>query len=849
MENLTRTEAEARAALIGVRSYDVELDLTTGAQMFRSTTRIAFDCRSPGGATFVELTGRTIESLELNGRPLDPETAWSASRISLSDLAAENELVVVAECEYSSTGEGLHRFTDPADGEVYTYSQSFPYDMHRVFACFDQPDLKATLALRVSARAGWTVLANAPGREMEPGRWAFDPTPPLATYFVVLAAGPFHVRTGDHDGIPLSFACRRSLAPHLDRDLDELFEFTRQSFDYYHGLFEVRYPFVKYDQVFVPEFNAGAMENPGCVTIADEYVFRSAVTDDERAIRAEIITHEMAHMWFGDLVTMRWWDDVWLNESFAEYMAHLTLAEATRFRDSWTKFASERKPWGYRQDELPTTHPISDDVPDTASATLNLDGISYAKGAAVLKQLVAWVGFEPFTRGLRDYFAEHAWGNTTLVDLLRALERTSGRDLGPWMTEWIETAGVSTLRPDVTIADGHYQDVAIEQLAPPDHPVLRRHRVALGAYDPADGADGKGPLTRTRRLELDVVGPRSEVPPLAGKRVATLLVPNDDDLTWARMRFDEVSRSAILDGAIGRVDSSLTRAILWTAAWDMTREAEMSTGDLLRIALDAAPNESDIGLLRDLLARVRRAVDEYGDPGQRDTRLRTLADWSLAHARDASPGSDLQLAHARIYARSAIDPSHVELARGWLEGRYVPDGLAIDPELRWMIVGRLATIGAMDAGEIDAEHERDHTSLGEEASTTARTSLPSSAAKATAWHSLVESTELSSHLVAATARGFWRPEQVELGRPYVERYFEAMPAIFRARSQQVAHELAELLYPLVVTEQGTVDETDRLLARDDLEPSLRRILRERRDDLLRALAARQVDAAAGVSAG
>src|SRR3984893_9627578 len=429
--NLTRDEARDRARLLEIESYRVELDLTLGDATFESVTTVSFRCARPGASTFIDLSASAVREITLNGNRLSPEN-FDGNRITLDGLAESNELQVAAECAYSRSGEGLHRFTDPADGAVYMYSDLETFDAHRVYACFDQPDLKATFQLEVTAEQGWQVISNmAPSAsEQVPltrtALWEFPPTPVLPTYITAVAAGPYHAVRDEHDGIPLGIFCRQSLASYLGPD--EIFEVTRQGFDFFHGAFGVRYPFGKYDQLFVPEFKAGAMENSGCVTFLEDYLFRSRVTDFAREMRAETILHEMAHMWFGDLVTMRWWDDLWLNESFATWAGTLAQAESTRWRAAWTTFAQLHKAWAYQQDQLPSTHPIAADIPDIATVEVHFDGIPYAKGAALLKQLVAYVGKDNFLAALRRYFDQHASGNATLADLLAALEETSGRD-------------------------------------------------------------------------------------------------------------------------------------------------------------------------------------------------------------------------------------------------------------------------------------------------------------------------------------------------------------------------------------------------------------------------------------
>ena len=514
----------------------------------------------------------------------------------------------------------------------------------------------------------------------------------------------------EHDGIPLSLWCRESLKQYLDTD--ELFEVTKQGFDWYHANFGMRYPFGKYDQLFVPEFNAGAMENAGCVTIAESYVFRGKVTDARRERRAETVLHEMAHMWFGDLVTMRWWDDLWLNESFATYASVLCQVAATRWTHAWTTFANTEKTWAYRQDQLPSTHPIATDAPDVQTAEVNFDGITYAKGASVLKQLGAYVGIDAFLAGLREYFVDHAYANTTLADLLAALEKSSGRQLGDWSKLWLETAGINTLRPDFTLADdGTFAEFAVAQSAPDDvaaSNTLRPHRLAIGCYERQDGR-----LVRTNRIELDLEGARTSVPELVGVAQPDLLLVNDDDLTYCKMRLDERSIETLRTGGIAELDESLPRALLWSATWDMTRDGELPTRDYVALVLAGIDRETDIGVTQSLIGHTLRALEIYADPQWAPEGYRAMAERARASLASADPGSDHQLVWAHALLSSMSTSEDLAYARALLDGSEVVEGLEVDTELRWSILSSLAAHGAVGEHEIEAELERDPSAAGQ----------------------------------------------------------------------------------------------------------------------------------------
>jgi aminopeptidase N len=822
VKNLTRDEAAARAALLDVRSYDVALDLSGGPERFGSVSVVVFSCREPGATSFVELDGQLLTA-ELNGRPVGP---LEGNRLVLTDLQEDNLLTVSARCTYSRTGEGLHRFADPADGEVYVYAQSFLDDAQRIFACFDQPDLKATFALSVDAPADWTVVGNA--RSARAGnRWEFAPTERISTYLFTVAAGPWHTVTGAHDGIDLGLHCRRSLAEHLDADAAELLEVTAQCLDFQQDRFGRRYPFGDtYDQLFVPEFNAGAMENPGAVTFSEMFVFRSRTTDDKRRQRAMVVAHEMAHMWFGDLVTMRWWDDLWLNESFAELMGFLTVDRATRFEDTWVDFSASRKAWGYRADQLPSTHPVQGDVPDNRSALLNFDGISYAKGASVLRQLMATLGEEVFFTGVQAYVERHAFGNTSFDDLLVELERASDRDLHDWSRAWLQTSGVSTLRA-VRGQGTDDQGTHLRQ----ESEVLRPHRIGVGVYDRADDA-----LVLRERLDVEIPGEQAtvEVDPLPD-----LLLPNDGDLTFAKVRFDDRSLATVLTD-VGRLADPLARALCWAALWDACRDAELSAASFVRAVLDGVDGvdgEPDPAVVATLLRQTRTAATLYA----RDSTalLDALAEASLQAAWAAPAGSDLQLTRVRAFAAVAQSSTHASAVASLLDGSEVPPGLVVDTELRWHLVECLAAVGRLDDAAVDAELARDDTAAGRLHALTARAAMPTPEAKERAWQQVTGGTSLSNHETGAVAAGFWRYGQDDLLRPWVERYVTELPALWDARTPQVAGTLAQELFPSTLVEQDVHDRT-AALEQGDHPAGLRRYVAEQRDDLRRALAARRL---------
>jgi aminopeptidase N len=825
MPALTRAEAVARRRLLNVRSSTVDLDLTRGEEVFDSVTVIRFACVEPGADSFVDVKPNVLRSVVLNGRRLDPADLVDG-RFPLTGLAAENELTVEAEMAYSRTGEGMHRFVDPADGEAYVCSQAFLDDGPRIFAAFDQPDLKAAYEVSVTAPEDWTVVGNSLVTEQQDGRWVFAPTPRISNYLLAVVAGPLHSIHAEHDGIPLGLHCRRSLASYLDADAEEILETTRRSFDHYHRVFEQRYPFDSYDQCFVPEFNAGAMENPGCVTFRDEFVFRSAVVDTEREERAIVVAHEMAHMWFGDLVTMSWWDDLWLNESFAEYLAYQVVSESTRFSGAWTGFAAARKSWGYDADQRPSTHPVAPEVvDDTAEALQNFDGISYSKGASALRQLVAWLGQEAFLKGINAYFRQHAYGNATLEDLLEALTAASGRDVRGWAERWLRTTGVDTLR-----LDGEH----IEHSSTGGE--LRPHLITAAAYERTP----QGRLVLRGRRSFDLPAEPEHPYQQPGSGDPDLLLLNDTDLGFVKIRLDERSWATV-GTALGAVPDELARAVLWNTARDMVRDGELSAREYLDLVAAHLPGEGSAHLVQSVLGFARTVVvDQYLAPEQRPAGLSLLAGVARDLLRRTEGGPDssgLRLLAVRALIAASATPAEVAVLRSWREEGGVPGGPELDQELTWALLLRLCAVGEAGEREIAEALAADPSGTGQEGAARCRAALPDAEAKDAAWAALFEG-ELSNYLIAATAQGFWQPEQAELLGDRPVRYFEAVVAAAERRGPAVGRLLGRFAFPAYAATGDTVRAAEACLARTDLTAALRRALVDQVDDLRRAVAAR-----------
>ncbi|TSD99994.1 aminopeptidase N [Skermania sp. ID1734] len=853
--NLTRDQAAERAALLDVRNYLVELDLTDGAGnpsvgTFFSRSTITFYA-TEGASTFVDLVAPKLRSAVLNGVAIDVDGYDESQGLTLHNLASTNELVIEADCEYSHTGEGLHRFVDPTDDAVYLYSQFETADAKRMFACFDQPDLKATFDIVVTAPHDWKVVSNGHTKGNDGGQentHHFSTTPRMSTYLVALIAGPYahwsDSYTDSYGTIPLRIFCRASLAEYMDAD--RLFTETKQGFAFYHKNFGIPYAFGKYDQLFVPEFNAGAMENAGAVTFLEDYVFRSKVTRASYERRAETVLHEMAHMWFGDLVTMKWWDDLWLNESFATFASVLCQAEATEYTNAWTTFANVEKSWAYRQDQLPSTHPIAADIPDLAAVEVNFDGITYAKGASVLKQLVAYVGLEPFLAGLRDYFADHAYENATFDDLLAALEKSSGRDLSDWGAQWLKTTGLNILRPDFHTDDqGRFTSFAIVQEgAEPGAGERRVHRLAVGIY-----ADQGGKLVRTKRVELDLpAAERTDVNELIGVQRGDLVLLNDDDLTYCSVRLDADSLATLVN-RIGDIAEPLPRTLAWSAAWEMTRQAEFRARDFVALVQRGVGAETEVGVVQRLLMQAQTALSSYADP-----------DWAAAEgwpgfanrllelAREAAPGSDHQLAFINALTGSLLSDWHIEVLQELLDCKPESVGLAgltVDTDLRWRLVYALAAAGEIDADGpetpfIDAEIARDPTAAGRRLAARAAAARPQAEVKEQAWATAVYDDAVPNITARAIIEGFAPVGQRELLAPYLQRYFSDVRGVWERRSSEVAQTVVIGLYPSWAISDEAIKAADEFLAQD-LPPALRRLIIEGRAGVQRSLAARAVD--------
>ncbi|MCL2735060.1 MAG: aminopeptidase N [Propionibacteriaceae bacterium] len=871
--NLTRAEAEERAGLIRVHGYDVTLDLTSTEETFPSTAVIRFSCSQPGAQTFLDLIAPRVRRVELNGVALDPTAVFQDSRIQLSGLQAENTVVVEADAAYSHTGEGLHRFTDPVDGQTYMYSQCEVADARRIFANFEQPDLKSRFTFHIEAPADWTIISNQPtphpvalSDEGATGtaRWDFGQTPIMSTYLVAVIAGPYQRWIDQYistDGrvVPLGAFVRQSMAQYLDDA--EIFDITKRGFEFFENAFGVPYPYDKYDQAFVPQYNAGAMENVGAVTLTEErYVFRSKPVQAQVDARANTILHEQAHMWFGDLVTMKWWNDLWLNESFAEFMSHLAAVSNTRWTGAWTDFLASRKLVGYQQDQLPTTHPIVAEIRDLADVEVNFDMITYAKGASVLKQLVAWVGQENFLKGVHNYLVKYAWGNATLHDFLTEVEATSGRDLSEWSKVWLEEPGVTVLRPITTeLREGVYAQVSIAQEVAPVYsrfdtiphrdlpeivvePTLRPHHISIAGYSFADGG-----LTKAWEVAADIDGALTEVPQLAGKVIPDLLIINDSDLAYAKLRLDDAGREA-LPKVLFHIQDPLTRALVWGSLWDSLRDGEITARTYIDTILGAISRETSSTTIQSLLARLRQTLMLYVAEEFRTETQDDAAAKLIALAMRADPGSDQQLQFFKAFAAVACNPTQLSFVAEVLDGVSEVPGLVIDTDLRWELLTDLVATGQRGESDIETELASDDTMAGAEKAAGARAAIPTLDAKRRAWQVGVLDDSVPNATQRNVLAAFTRVADPAMLREFAIEYFAVIEQVWNSRTREMAQNVVQLLFPVRSVNDPGIDilqMTDQWLDRLGARmPALRRLVLAAREEVICAKLAQKADASA-----
>lgn len=853
--NLTRAEAEKRAkTIVKVDSYKVDLDLAGGEPVFRTVTSIDFDA-VPGSATFVDMVAEEVHSVRLNGKELDT-SLYHDHRFPLEDLRQKNVLEVDADFRYMNTGEGMHRSVDPVDDKVYLYSQFEVPDARRVFPTFEQPDLKATFQFTVTVPKGWKVFSVSPTPVPadlgDTERYVFAPTDRMSTYVTAVVAGPYEgksttIRSIDGREIELGVYARASMHQYLDAD--RIIDITEAGFDFYENAYGIPYPFQKYDQIFVPEFNVGAMENAGCVTFRDQYLFRSKPTSAQLETRTNTILHELAHMWFGDLVTMQWWDDLWLNESFAEYMAHLATSEATEWADAWVGFMS-RKEWGLDQDQKPTTHPIRAEIKDLDDVEVNFDGITYAKGAAVLRQMVSYVGRDNFFKGINQYLTKHAYENATLDDLLKELEAASGRDMEHWTKVWLEEAGVTSLRPEIVVDEGgNVQSLDVIQEVVTPGASLRPHRLIVAGYslDP-DAAEGQPKVKKVFSEELDVDGDRTAVESIMGQPRPDLVLVNDQDLAYAKIRLDEASLAFALEN-IAEIDDALTRRVILGAAWDMTRDGEMPATAFLKLAMADLAIEDSISSMTSVLAHVDQAVTRFVAPTNRGAQMGYVGERISELLDAAEPGSDQQKIFAHALARRAASEEQYQLVADLYDGTKTLQGLEMGLDLQWNLLFALVRCGRAGEAEIAAQQHKDPTLTGSQNAARARATIDSREVRQETWDGIMHDPEIPNDTRWAMTAGFWAQSvrTPAVYEPYVALFFDQAVLAWNEHSFQIASRTIRNMFPdpIVgyVAGANVVEHGEAwLLNHGDQPESFLRIITECISDATMMLAAQAADA-------
>lgn len=844
-QNLTLQEAEKRSSQIDVESYNITLDLTQGDEVFSSKTIIKFNSKTTE-PTFIDLIAKNVKSVILNGENLDIE-CYKDSRIHLDKILKKNEVIIDANCFYMHTGEGLHRFVDKADNQAYVYTQFEVADCRRMFAVFEQPDIKSKFTFTVTTPKNWVAFSNSstpePVENEKSHTFNFEQTQKISSYITALVAGPYKGKTGEltsSDGrrIPLGVYCRASMVEYLDAD--EIMDITKIGFKFYEQIFSTPYPFDKYDQIFVPEFNNGAMENAGCVTYRDEYIFRSKPIEAKVERRAITILHELAHMWFGDLVTMKWWNDLWLNESFAEFMCTLCADEATRW-NSWTTFNSMEKNWAYRQDQLPSTHPIAANIRDLEDVEVNFDGITYAKGASVLRQLVAYVGREQFFEGIRVYFNKYKWKNTKLSDLLYELEKTSGRDLSNWTKVWLEESGVNLMKPIFeTDAEDNILSFIIKQEAFSKGSSIRPHRLVVSGYNLVNDK-----MEKTIRVELDVKDENTEIVDFVGKKRPDIVLINDEDLTYSKVRMDNKS----LDFAIKNIDKftqTLPRTLILANAWDMLRDGEFKPTNYVKLAMLALEVETDSSAVRMLLNQINACLYNYMAVENRDILQNEVFEFLKNKVQISKNKPDFQLQCVRSLTSIAQNKKQYDFLYELLNEKTHIDGVIIDHDLRWQLVIALSEGGYIDANDIKTELNNDNTVTGNQNAQCALASIPTSESKTAVWNRIMNDYSIPNDTLNSMMDGFVNVTDRSLIVSYYDEYFEKLEEIWENRTVAVACSIIETLFPIMLTGMGLSCDPIQcaekwLNDKKQAAPALRRVIIECLDDAKRVQIAQKLD--------
>jgi aminopeptidase N len=827
---LTFEQAQARKARVGEVHYTLFFDLASSDEEFGGEAKVQFDLSSADLPLTIDFSGAEVDRIVANGDEIPVD--YNGFFLTLPTdalLVGDNEVRVDYRHPYDRNGTGLHRFTDPEDGLTYLYTYLWPYYANRLFPAFDQPNLKGTFSISVNAPGDWTVVSTAPGMvtNLADGNrsWVFETTPKMSTYILSLHAGPYQVWESMAGEVPIRLFARQSLAEYVA--VDEWFEVTRSGLDFFARYFEIPYPFGKYDQLIVPDFNIGAMENIAAVTFNEGYVQRQPSSHFERESRASVILHEMAHMWFGNLVTKDWWNGLWLNESFATLMSNFAMMEATEFTDAWHRFFIQNKQAAYFKDSRVTTHPIEVPVASTADFFLVFDDITYQKGSSVLKQLAYFVGYENFRVGVANYLEEHAYGNTILQDFIDAQAASSGRELDRWSSEWLYQSGFNELQAEVECADGLVTGLEILQSAPESHPQLRQHRVELVFYTLGDGKLQPGSV-----FDVEVDGAASNVAEAVGSACPAFAFPNHDDWGYARVVLDDAAISAI-DGHIQDLEDPLARSVLIRSLYDMSHTGRMPIEDYVTLALAESQAETNLRVLAQLTGSMSSSIDLLYRlrPGSEAALAQTLP--TLEEAAWTWVNNEADPDRARLWfdllLRASASPTAQDRLRSLLDETVSLPAVPMSQNLRWRVVIALAGLGVPEAESLIAdEQERDPSDLGEKMAIAADAVRPLADTKQR-W--IREITSPESGLGLSRQRfaifSLFPARQSDLQAEQLDRILESLPALSGRDPYFVSSYVSGLLRPVCTHEStaamgaaldaGGLNSTSELFLREALQ--------------------------------
>jgi aminopeptidase N len=751
---LDQTYAAMRAQQLSNVSYQLSMEVDEQKPSFSGEVAISFTlAKANNSPVTLDFEGGEILSVNLNGNDISFQAEkWFLRFPPQQFNVPTNTLRIKFTHAYANAGDGLHRYKDAATGNVYLYSNFEPFNAHKMFPHFDQPNIKANFTLDVIAPASWQVVSTT--REIsitnvnEKKHWQFPATPKMASYVFSMHAGPYTVWEDNSGAIPLRLFARQEVAQYVD--YKEWFLFTQQSFAFFNNYFSLPYPFKKYDQLIVPDFNSGAMENIGAVTFNEFYVGRGKKTDLERMKYGNVIAHEMAHMWFGDLVTMSWWNGLWLNESFATYMSYLAQEKSSQFGEKiWDVFFIGTKQWAYTSDQQVTTHPIELSVDNTAEAFANFDGITYGKGASVLKQLAYYVGEENFRKGVVKYLKKYSYSNTQLVDFMSEIAKASQRDLSDWAYEWLYQAGLNSIQLHYTCEqtkqDDIVQSMLLTQSAPDAWPILRRQKIQVGLFNLQDET-----LVSSARFPLVYRGVSTPINAADKLPCPAFAYPNIGDMGYAKVMLDEKSLSFIKNH-FASVDASL-RLMLWQNLWDSVLDVKMPLSDYLQFVNNYIGIETRSDLISAVTAKLKSTRDylwlmsnEHKTYAKELALIETIAYRQLLSAESAS---DVQKIWFDAFLQAAHTPEALAKIHAIVVGEETLQGFVVDQDRRWMMLIRLNQFQTKNYLALTkAEQQQDRSDTGQQMALACEAIRPDASIKVH-WFQRITAKEKNDKLAA-----------------------------------------------------------------------------------------------------